>query len=140
MPSSCAQRSPVSWNSTVCGYFGLSASSTTNSRLEKRSDTCLVSKIVWSFPVASIPISRRYEWGLTDRLVAMRVGLLLISLTACKASIGDGMADGAVGSDGNALDTMMMAPLGPWGSPTPIDIPPVDDDDPTATGDLLELY
>jgi hypothetical protein len=69
----------------------------------------------------------------------MRARLLLISLTACKASIGDGMADGSVGSDGSAND-MMMATLGPWSAPTPIDIAPVDDDDPTATGDLLELY
>src|SRR5678816_2458124 len=63
MPSSWAQRSPVSWNSTVCGYFGLSASSTTNSRLVNRSDTCLVSKIVWSFPEVSMPMPRTIRGG-----------------------------------------------------------------------------
>src|SRR6185312_3387510 len=66
--SSCAQRSPVSWNSTTCGYFGLSDISRTNSRFENRSETCLVSKIVWSLPVASIPIRRRYGGGLTRPL------------------------------------------------------------------------
>lgn len=65
---------------------------------------------------------------------------MLISLTACKANIADGMDDAAVPSpDGSgALDAMMQ--LGPWQAPTPIDIPPVGDDDPSATADLLELY
>jgi Tol biopolymer transport system component len=42
-------------------------------------------------------------------------------------------AAGDAAGDGNL-------PLGPWGAPTPIDITPVADDDPSATGDLLELY
>jgi hypothetical protein len=39
--------------------------------------------------------------------------------------VGDGPADASA--------------FGPWGAPTPIGIPPVGDDDPTATDDLLEL-
>jgi hypothetical protein len=68
--------------------------------------------------------------------------LLLVSLTACKASIADGMADAGGGMDSilrdGGGDTMMQA--GPWNPPAPVDIPPVGDDDPTATADLLELY
>jgi len=49
------------------------------------------------------------------------------------------MGDAAVdGSDAAGRDAMLM--LGPWGAPTPLDITPVADDDPTATADLLELY
>ena len=47
------------------------------------------------------------------------------------------MGDAGAGSD-SAADAAV--PLGPWGAPSAIDIPPVGDDDPTATGDLLELY
>lgn len=63
---------------------------------------------------------------------------LLLALGACKASISAGMDDGGTltGSDAPAD----AAPLGPWATPVPVDIPAVGDDDPTATGDLLELY
>ncbi|HEX5060528.1 MAG TPA: hypothetical protein VFV99_14270 [Kofleriaceae bacterium] len=67
----------------------------------------------------------------------MRRLCLLISLTACKASISEGMDDAGAGSDAPRADAL---PLGPWGPPEPIGITPVGDDDPTATGDLLELY
>ena len=50
------------------------------------------------------------------------------------------MADGAVDGSESGTPDMMMMPLGPWGAPTPVDITPVNDDDPTASGDLLELY
>src|SRR5262245_946591 len=48
------------------------------------------------------------------------------------------MDDAANGSGDAPVDAAV--PLGPWSAPTPIEITPVDDDDPTATGDLLELY
>ena len=48
------------------------------------------------------------------------------------------MGDAPVGSDTTRSDGTAM--LGPWAAPTPIEITPVGDDDPTATGDLLELY
>jgi hypothetical protein len=72
----------------------------------------------------------------------VRYLLLLVSLTACKASIADGMGDAAVAPDGMAGDGRgdAMMQLGPWNAPTPVDITPVGDDDPTATSDLLELY
>jgi Tol biopolymer transport system component len=67
--------------------------------------------------------------------------LLLVSLTACKASIASGMADaaldGAVTADARGDGIMQV---GPWGTPTPVGITPVGDDDPSATADLLELY
>ena len=45
--------------------------------------------------------------------------------------VGDG--DDSGGTDGTIQ-------LGPWGAPTPLDFAAVADDDPSATGDLLELY
>ena len=69
----------------------------------------------------------------------MRRLVLLVSLTACKASLGEGMQDGAVPGD-TADDAADAMQLGPWGAPTAIPITPVADDDPSATGDLLELY
>lgn len=71
----------------------------------------------------------------------MRRLVLLVSLTACKASLGEGMHDapppGDASADDDAADAM---PLGPWSAPTAMPITPVGDDDPSATGDLLELY
>lgn len=72
----------------------------------------------------------------------MRRLLLLVSLTACKASIASGMGDAAVDGgdetgDGRGDASMQLSP---WGTPTPVDITPVGDDDPSATADLLELY
>ncbi len=49
------------------------------------------------------------------------------------------MQDGAVPGD-TADDAADAMQLGPWGAPTAIPITPVADDDPSATGDLLELY
>lgn len=68
----------------------------------------------------------------------MRCLVVLVALTACKASLGDGMHDGGpVGPVGDGPAD--ASAFGPWGAPTPIGIPPVGDDDPTATDDLLEL-
>jgi Tol biopolymer transport system component len=44
------------------------------------------------------------------------------------------------GSQDAVMDPDGAAPLGPWQAPTPLDILAVADDDPSATGDLLELY
>jgi hypothetical protein len=67
--------------------------------------------------------------------------LAVIALAACKPTIGEGIADAST-TDAPASDAAIdaPAPLGPWGTPTPIEITPVNDDDPSATGDLLELY
>src|SRR5690554_405756 len=68
----------------------------------------------------------------------------LLGLMACNARLANnpgelGTPDGDIDTDGTPPDT--IAPLGPWSAPTPItDFPPVADDDPSATGDLLELY
>lgn len=72
----------------------------------------------------------------------MRRLVLLLALTACKANLSDGMDDGGVPGDGPGTDAGGDAStqLGSWGTPTPLDITPVGDDDPSATGDLLELY
>ncbi|HEY5945226.1 MAG TPA: hypothetical protein VIV40_07040 [Kofleriaceae bacterium] len=72
----------------------------------------------------------------------MRRLVLLVSLTACKASISEGMGDASGAGDGASIDAARdaAAPLGPWSAPTPVAITPVGDDDPTATGDLLELF
>lgn len=70
----------------------------------------------------------------------MRRVWLIVSLTACKANISEGMHDAAVGS-GDAADAGDAATmLGPWRTPEALAITPVGDDDPSATGDLLELY
>jgi hypothetical protein len=70
--------------------------------------------------------------------------LLLISLTACKASIGEGMDDaggtGADGMTGSDAATDGPPPLPPWGPPMAVPITPAGDDDPSLTEDLLELY
>jgi hypothetical protein len=63
---------------------------------------------------------------------------MLVLLTACKASIADGIDAQLDAVDDGQADSVM--PLGPWGAPVPIDITPVADDDPSATADLLELY
>lgn len=70
----------------------------------------------------------------------MRRLVLLVSLTACKASLGEGMQDGSVPGDAARDDAADATPLGPWGAPSALPITPVADDDPSATGDLLELY
>lgn len=72
----------------------------------------------------------------------MRRLVLLVSLAACKASIGDQMGDGGPpGVDGMTGDAGVDgAPLPPWGAPAAVPITPMSDDDPSATGDLLELY
>jgi hypothetical protein len=65
---------------------------------------------------------------------------MLILLTGCNAKIADGMGDAGVDSAiGDGRGDSMMA-LGSWGLPSPVDITPVGDDDPSATADLLELY
>jgi hypothetical protein len=61
----------------------------------------------------------------------------LIALASCKASV-DGVSVDAPSDPIDAADA--AAPLGPWGAPVPVAITPVADDDPSATGDLLELY
>jgi hypothetical protein len=64
-----------------------------------------------------------------------------IAVTACGATVqpsSDG--DAGVDADLDAPDIDAELPLGPWGPPVPVDITPVGDDDPSATGDLLELY
>jgi hypothetical protein len=66
---------------------------------------------------------------------------LLLALAACKASIGadmDANPEGiVVPHDAPLIDTIA---LGAWGDLQALDFPAVRDDDPTATGDLLELY
>ena len=69
----------------------------------------------------------------------------LVGLLGCGANLavpgGDDAADAPPSPDA-AIDAASDAPgvLGPFGPPTPIDIVAVGDDDPSATGDLLELY
>ncbi|HEY5923743.1 MAG TPA: hypothetical protein VIV11_18805 [Kofleriaceae bacterium] len=70
----------------------------------------------------------------------MRWLVLLVSLTACKASISDGMDGSVVGDIGEGSGSDATIQLGPWGPPTALDFAAVGDDDPTATGDMLELY
>jgi hypothetical protein len=48
-----------------------------------------------------------------------------------------GARDGTGAADAPGADVLV---LGAWETPTPIEITPVSDDDPTATADLLELY
>jgi Tol biopolymer transport system component len=50
--------------------------------------------------------------------------------------------DGGLAGDDAVTDARAdgSTQLGSWGTPVPLDITPVGDDDPTATGDLLELY
>jgi hypothetical protein len=72
----------------------------------------------------------------------MRV-VCLVGLLACDARlanhpVGPTPPDDATVEDAPPID--MVVPLGPWSAPTPIPITPVADDDPSATGDLLELY
>lgn len=70
------------------------------------------------------------------------VGLGCLAAAGCGASLGatDHALDGNIvdGEADAAIDTVI--PLGPWSAPVPVGITPVGDDDPTATGDLLELY
>jgi Tol biopolymer transport system component len=63
-------------------------------------------------------------------------------IAACSFRPATGGAD-APGAAGDGADPIADgAPLGPWGTPTKIALSPPDpsDDDPTLTGDLLELY
>ncbi len=73
----------------------------------------------------------------------MRV-LWLIALGACEARLGgnaientlpDAAGDGIIDAEADA-----KVPLGPWGAPMPVPITAVNDDDPSLTGDQLELY
>ena len=68
----------------------------------------------------------------------MRRLTVLVALTACKASLGEGGGDAS--TDTASPDAVDALVLGPWSAPTAIDITAVGDDDPSATGDLLELY
>ena len=63
---------------------------------------------------------------------------MLFALAACGANIGATM-DASTG-DTSTPDVGGDSGLGAWTAPVAIDIPPVGDDDPTATADLLELY
>lgn len=69
----------------------------------------------------------------------MRV-LWLAGLAACGATVDvDNSPDAAPPIVVDApVDAVI--PLGPWSAPVPVGIVAVADDDPTATGDLLELY
>lgn len=63
----------------------------------------------------------------------------LIVLASCQASVDSAPSDGAPDTPIDTTDA--PAPLGPWGTPVPIALTPAGvDDDPSATGDLLELY
>lgn len=67
----------------------------------------------------------------------------LLALVACNASIGvetDAGMGSSVLSDDMQVPPDMGAPLGPWGAPVPLDYDAVDDDDPSATADMLEVY
>lgn len=69
---------------------------------------------------------------------------LVAVLGACEARLGGNrlgpLPDAS--DDGGAPDAEPDAriPFGPWSAPTPVDIPAVNDDDPSLTGDQLELY
>lgn len=74
----------------------------------------------------------------------MRV-VWLIALAACDARLGgtiantltDGGTDAATEVD---AEPDAKVPFGPWSAPSPVAITPVGDDDPSLTGDQLELY
>lgn len=64
------------------------------------------------------------------------LGALAAILTAC-GRIGFDPLD----ADARVADLAIDAPLGPWSAPTPVALPVLGaDDDPTLTGDLLDLY
>ncbi len=73
----------------------------------------------------------------------MRV-VWLIALGACDARLGGTISSlSDAGSDADiSLDAELdgRVPFGPWSAPTPVAITAVADDDPTLTGDQLELY
>jgi dipeptidyl aminopeptidase/acylaminoacyl peptidase len=72
--------------------------------------------------------------------IVRRLALGFVLLAACKATIDDNsrLADANQQAQLDApIDT---APLGPWSAPVPVPIVAGVDDDPSATGDLLELY
>lgn len=86
-------------------------------------------------PAPAAGYHRIVRWG----------GFLVLVLAACDASLGKGAVD--AGPDARDAPTSADAPtdgplvLGAFGAPIPVPgITPVGDDDPTATGDLLELY
>jgi len=72
--------------------------------------------------------------------IAIVRGLWLVGLTACGANLGGGeTVDGTPVDSDAPIDTAIA--LGPWSAPAPIDdFTPVADDDPSPTGDLLEMY
>jgi Tol biopolymer transport system component len=68
-----------------------------------------------------------------------------LCVAACEARLANGPGGDPPDADDDRDSTIvppvdMVTPLGPWSAPTPIQITPVADDDPSATGDLLELY
>src|SRR5690606_7127770 len=70
--------------------------------------------------------------------------VILLALIGCKASIGADM-DATSGVADTASDDAFVPPIdaitfGPWTDAAPLAYSAVADDDPTATGDLLELY
>ena len=69
----------------------------------------------------------------------------LIALAACDARLGGTIVNTLSDARGDAAsepDAELDAkvPFGPWSAPTPVPITAVSDDDPTLTGDQLELY
>lgn len=66
--------------------------------------------------------------------------VLLVGLVACKANIAAHMDAGSVATPDGEMRPDQALPLGPWGNLAPLDYPATGDDDPTATGDLLEVY
>jgi Tol biopolymer transport system component len=65
--------------------------------------------------------------------------LLAVLLLGCHARLGGDAVDAAV-PDGVDAPADAMVPLGPWSAPTMLPFSIAGDDDPSATGDLLELY
>jgi Tol biopolymer transport system component len=66
----------------------------------------------------------------------------VVALASCRFSSPTvGPVDGSA-ADGPATPTVDAAMLGPWGTPQPVTglSDPADDDDPTLTADLLEIY
>lgn len=73
----------------------------------------------------------------------MREFALIAVLGACNARLGGSIASSTTdAADDAATDgaTDAKLPLGPWNPPTPVAITAVADDDPSLTGDQLELY
>jgi Tol biopolymer transport system component len=72
--------------------------------------------------------------------------LWLVALAACEARLGGNRlgpvndANGDATVEPDTLEPDAKIPFGPWSAPTPVDITPATDDDPSLTGDQLELY